>query len=160
MNEQEKTSVVAQPPQYFLELVKRLYQRRDQILISSNKLVEYAGKLSDLKKGDEVMPLLTEMWKEINTILSYLNELEPHLNNPGIVDHISEQAKILSLQLEQVVMHPMYGRVVPMIVRGGFCQEVNKTQLKFTPKSIKQAFGITISSRDIKLLLELEQKNY
>jgi len=148
-----------QPPQHFLELVKRLYEKRDQILISTNKLVDYTSKLSECE-DNKLTPLLSEMWKEINSIISYVHELAPHLKNPGIVDHISKQAKLLSLQLEQTTISPVLNRTVAMLVRTSICQEANKTQLRPTPKSIKKAFGITVSPRDIKLAFEHQQDNY
>ena len=150
-----------QPPQHFLELIKRLYEKRDQILVSTNKLVDYAGMLDNYKKDDEIIPILSAMWKEINNIISYLHELAPHLKNPGIVDHVSGLAKDLTLQIEQAKLHPTYFiKIIAMMVRTGICQEANKTELRPTPKSIKQAFGITVSSHDIKLSYEHQQENY
>jgi uncharacterized protein YjgD (DUF1641 family) len=104
--------------------------------------------------------LFIGIWKEINNIISYTHELAPHLKNPELVDHISKQAKELSLQMEMATTGPMERVIVASLIRIGICQEANKTQLRPTPKSINQAFGITVSSRDIKLSFEHQQDNY
>ena len=153
-------------PQQYLQLVKRLYEKRDEILKSSQKLVEYAHKLEDCN-DNELKGLLSEIGKEMNQIIANVHELSPHLKNPNIAASISEQARIISLEMEHLagkpdMLTPAFKRRVATYLRISICQDSNKTQLKPTPKSIKQAYGIEVSVHDIKLkgFYEHSQDNY
>ena len=149
-----------QPPQHFLELIGRLYKKRDGILESSQKLVDYAYKLENCN-DNEVKGILADINKEMNIIVSNAWELAPHLENSRIVETISNEVRLLSLTVEQTGLSPKYYKgILALYLRTAICQDANKTQLKPTPKSIKQAFGITVSPRDIKLLFEHHQDNY
>jgi hypothetical protein len=148
-----------QPPQHFLELIKRIYEKRDQVLESSNRLLEIADEIDACDKGD-LKPLLTKAEKEINVIISNIHELSPHLQNPSIAEGISRQAKLLIVQIEKAGRAKVLHKAVAFMIKVGICQDANKTKLRLTPKSIKQAFGITVSPRDIKLLYEHHQDNY
>jgi len=153
-------------PQHFLQLVKRLYEKRDEILESSQKLVEYAHRLEDCDHN-EMKGLLPEIGKEMNRIIANVHELSPHLKNPNIAASISEQARIISCEMEILAhtssaVRAVYKRKVATRLRTTICQDANKTQLKPTPKSIKQAYGIEVSVHDIKLkgYFEHSQDNY
>ena len=149
-----------QPPQHFLELIGRLYKKRDEILESSQKLVDYAYKLENCN-DNEVKGILADINKEMNIIVSNAWELAPHLENSRIVETISNEVRLLSLTVEQTGLSPKYYKgILALYLRTAICQDANKTQLKPTPKSIKQAFGITVSPRDIKLLFEYQKDNY
>ena len=153
-----------QPPQHFLQLVRRLYDKRDEVLESSNKIVDYAQKL-DACDDSETKGLLSEIRKEMNRIIAGVHELSPHLKNSQISEHISKQARIIGLEMEELSGKPnmltgVFKRKVAMMLRNSICQDANRTQLRPTPKSIKQAFGITVSARDIRLLFEHQQDNY
>lgn len=149
-----------QPPQYFLELIGRLYKKRDEILESSQKLVDYAYKLENCN-DNELKGILADINKEMNTIVSNAWELAPHLENPRIVEAISNEVRLISLMIEQTVLNPKYYKgMLTLFIRISICQDANKTELKPTPKSIKRAFGITVSPRDIKLLFEHHRNNY
>jgi small nuclear ribonucleoprotein (snRNP)-like protein len=149
-----------QPPQHFLELIGRLYKKRDEILESSQKLVDYTYKL-EACDDNELKGILSEISKEMNLIVSNAYELAPHLKDSGIVEAISKQVRLISLLVEQTGLSPKYYKgILAMSVRTTICQDANKTQLKPTPKSIKRAFGVTVSPRDIKLLFEHHQDNY
>jgi len=149
-----------QPPQHFLELVERLYKKRDGILESTGKLVGYTYKLEACDHS-ELKGILSEISKEMNLIVSNSYELAPHLKDSGIVEAISKQVRLISLMVEQTILSPKYYKgILALLIRTTICQDANKTQLKPTPKSIKQAFGITLSPRDIKLLFEHHQENY
>lgn len=136
-----------------------MYEKRDQILESSNRLLDIADKI-DGCEAPKIKSLITEAQKELNIIISHIHELSPHLKNPWIAEGISKQIKILSLMMEQAAHSAAFRGVVSMTIKVGVCQEANRTILKPTPKSIKQAFGITVSPRDIKLLFEHHQENY
>jgi len=156
--------MTTQPPQHFLQLVKRLYDKRDEILKSSQKLLEYAQKLGDCSNS-ELKGLLTEIRKEMSQIIANVHELAPHLKNSQISASISEQARIIGLQMEELsgkpnALTPVFRQIVAMMLRNSICQDANKTQFNPTPKSIKQAFGIVVSPRDIKLFLEHQKDNY
>lgn len=149
-----------QPPQHFLELIDRLYKKRDGILESTGKLVGYTYKL-EACDDNELKGILSEISKEMNLIVSNAYELAPHLKDSGIVEAISKQVRLISLIVEQTGLSPKYYKgILASYIRTTICQDANKTQLKPTPKSIKQAFGITVSPRDIKLLFEHRQDNY
>jgi uncharacterized protein YlaN (UPF0358 family) len=153
-----------QPPQHFLQLVRRLYDKRDEVLESSNKIVDYAQKL-DACDDSETKVLLSKIRKEMNRIIAGVHELSPHLKNSQISEHISKQARIIGLEMEELSGKPnmltgVFKRKVAMMLRNGICQDANRTQLRPTPKSIRQAFGITVSARDIRLLFEHQQDNY
>lgn len=149
-----------QPPLHFLELIGRLYKKRDEILESSQKLVDYAYKLENCN-DNEVKGILADINKEMNIIVSNAWELAPHLENSHIVETISDEVRLLSLTVEQTGLSPKYYKgILALYLRTAICQDANKTQLKPTPKSIKQAFGITVSPRDIKLLFEHQRDNY
>jgi small nuclear ribonucleoprotein (snRNP)-like protein len=149
-----------QPSQHFLKLIGRLYKKRDEILESTGRLVGYTYKLEDCD-DNELKGILSEISKEMNLIVSNVYELAPHLKNSGIVEAISNQVRLLSFIIERAVSSPKYYKLIlALFVRTTVCQDANKTQLKPTPKSIKQAFGITVSPHDIKLLFERHQDNY
>ena len=148
--------------QPFLELIKRIYQKRDEVLQSSNRLLDIADEIyafHDYKKGD-LRPLITRAEKEINLMISNIHELTPHLQNPSISEGISRQANILTLRLEQMGRATVLNKTVAFEIKISICQDANKTILRPTPKSIKQAFGITLSPRDVKMLFEHQQDNY
>jgi len=158
--------VTPQPPQHFLQLVKRLYDKRDDVLKSSQKLLEYAQKLEDCSKS-ELKGLLTEIRKEMSQIIADVNELAPHLKNSQISASISEQVRIIGLEMEELsgksdALTPVFKRKVAIMLRNSICQDANKTQLNPTPKSIKQAFGVVVSPHDvnIKLFYEHQKDNY
>jgi len=149
-----------QPPEHFLELIGRLYKKRDGILQSSQKLVDYTYKLEDCD-NNELKAILARINKEMNLMVSNAHELAPHLADSHIVEVISKQVRLISLVVEQTGLSPKYYKgILATYIRTTICQDVNKTQLKPTPKSIKQAFGITVSPRDIKVLFEHHQDNY
>ena len=123
-----------QPPQHFLELIGRLYKKRDGILKSSQKLVDYTYKL-EACDDNELKGILSEISKEMNLIVSNAYELAPHLKDSGIVEAISKQVRLISLMVEQTRLSPKYYKgILAMSVRITICQDANKTQLKPTPK--------------------------
>ena len=145
--------------QLVLGLIKRIYQKRDEVLQSSNNLLEIADEIDACGQGN-IRPIITKAEKEINTIISNVHELSPHLQNPSIAEGISKQAKLLLLQMEQAKHERVLNGVVSLMIKASICQDANRTILRPTPKSIKQAFGITISPRDIKFLFEHQQDNF
>jgi len=158
------TEVISQqPPQHFLQLIKRLYDKRDEVLESSNKLVDYSHQLEE-SSDSELHSILSEILKEMNRIIANIHELSPHLKNPHIADAISEQVRLINLEMEQLAISRSLRKVwkfkVAMLLRTFICQEANKTQLRPTPKSIKKAFGIAVSPRELKLFFEYQLDNY
>jgi small nuclear ribonucleoprotein (snRNP)-like protein len=149
-----------EPDRYFLELVGRLYAKRDKILESSNRLADLAYKL-EACDNREVKGILSGISKELNSILSSVYELSPHLKDPGMAEQISAQVRVVSCEVERAASHPGdYEGLWAMSIRTTICQDANKTQLKLTPRSIKQALGIAVSPRDIRLLLERGQDSH
>jgi hypothetical protein len=126
--------------------------------------VDYAHKLEDCD-DTETRWLISEIRKEMNRIIAGVHELSPHLKNPQISEHISKQARIIGLEMEELsgksnMLTGVFKHKVAMMLRNSICQDANRTQLRPTPKSIRQAFGITVSARDIRLLFEHQQDNY
>jgi hypothetical protein len=148
-----------QPPQHFLELVRRLYEKRDEILESTNKLVEYSYQLDECD-DIKLKRLLSKMHKEMNRIISDINDLSPHLKNPELAECISIQVRQLGTEMEGTALRPYLKGRLAMRIRDSICQDANKTTLRPTPKSIKQAFGVSVGLRDIKVLLQHQQDNW
>lgn len=151
-----------QPPQHFLELVGRLYKKRDGILESSNRLVDYSYNLQNCN-NNELESLQSKIAKEMNKIISDVNELAPLLANPQIVGSISDIARLLSLDLENLKFHKDTKYITALHIRNTICPIVVMTQLKLTPKSIKKAYGVEIGMKDIvklKGFFEHHQDNY
>lgn len=148
-----------QPPQAILELIGRPYKKRDEILEASNRLVDYSYSLQNCSQG-ELGDLRSKINKEMNTITSNVNELFPLLENPGIVTLITEIQFLLSSALEHLSLDPESRTFPAHIIRTLLCPTANGTRLRVTPKTIKRAFGITVSPRDIKLLFEHQRDNY
>lgn len=153
-----------QPPQHFLQLIKRLYDKRDELFSSSARLIDYSYKLENCS-NDELDTIRSDIGKEMNKIVSNINELAPHLRNKQIVESISEQVRILTVEMERLaitsdVLMRAVKTQLAMLLRNFLCQSANKTQLNPTPKTIKQAFGVVVGARDIKLFFEHQQDNY
>ena len=151
-----------QPPQHFLELIGRLYKKRDGILESSNRLVDYSYSLQNCSKS-ELEGLQSKITKEMNRIISDVNELAPLLENPQIVHSIADMTMILNLGLEDLRFHLGAKYQVAVMIRSAFCPIVNMTRLKLTPKSIKKAYGVEIGMKDVMKLkgfFEHQQDNY
>jgi len=148
-----------QPPQQILELIGRPYKKRDEILEASLRLVDYSYSLQNCSEG-ELGDLRSNIYKEMNTIASNVNELLPLLENPGIVGLIAEIEMMLSSALEHLTLDPESKTFPAHIIRTLLCPTANSTRLRLTPKTIKRAFGITVSPRDIKLLFEHQRDNY
>lgn len=150
-----------------LQLVRRLYGKRDEILESSQKLVEYAHRLEQCD-ASELRNLLAEVGKELNRIIAAIHELSPHLKNPNIAVYISEEARMVGLEIESLahssdVMRAVHQRKLATYLRVTVCQDANKTELRPTPKSIRQAYGVEVSVHDVvnlKGYSERSQDNY
>jgi hypothetical protein len=148
-----------QPPQAILELIGRPYKKRDEILEASNRLVGYSYDLQNCTEG-ELEGIQSKIYKEVNKIISNVNELSPLLGNPDIVGLIAEIEMMLSSALEHLTLDPESKTFPAHIIRTVLCPAANGTRLRLTPKTIKRAFGITVSPRDIKLLFEHQRDNY
>jgi hypothetical protein len=156
-----------QPPQHFLELIARPYKKRDEILESSNRLVDYSYKLQNCSES-ELEALQSEIHKEVNSIISNVNGLAPFLDNPHITSSIVEITTRLSQALEHsrfesgIMLETTRGFAATLI-RTGLCPLANMTRLKLTPKSFRDAYGIEIGIKDIvklKGFYEHQQDNY
>ena len=151
-----------QPPQNFLEVIGRLYKKRGEILKSSNKLTDYSFSLQNCIKR-EIEGLQGDITKEMNKVISDVNELYPLLENPQIVRSLAEITTVLNLGLEDLKFHPDGKYQVALIIRNALCPIVNMTRLKLTPKGIKKAYGVEIGMKDViklKGFFEHNQDNY
>lgn len=155
------------PPQQLLELMARPYERRDEILESSKRLVDYSYKLQNCSKS-ELQAVQSDIHKEVNSIISNVNGLAPFLDNPHITSSIVDITTRLSLVLESSrfesgVMLESTMRMASTLIRTGLCPLANMTRLKLTPKSFRDAYGIEIGVKDIvnlKGFYEHQQDNY
>jgi hypothetical protein len=151
-----------QPPHQLLELLGRPYRKRDEILEASNRLVEYSYNLQNCRES-ELEGLQNKINKEMNKIISNVNELTPFLENPGIVSSIGEITTRLSLTLEHLRFDLDTKYSPALLIRDGLCPVANMTRLKLTPKSFKKAYGVEIGIKDMMTLkgfLEHQQNNY
>ncbi|MHB8104830.1 MAG: hypothetical protein ACYDG5_04745 [Dehalococcoidales bacterium] len=150
--------------QVFLQLVKRTYTQRDEITKSSKKLINYSHELEKCSEND-MRNLLSNIQKEFIKIIANIHELSPHLKNPEITEIISEQIRFINLDIEQLAVATsfligLWKARVALQLRDTLCQDANKTELKPTPKSIRQAFGVKVSLKDLTLFYQHEQDNY
>jgi hypothetical protein len=151
-----------QPPQQLLELIARPYRKRDEILKSSNKLVNYSYNLQNCSES-ELESLQSKIHKGVNKIISNVNELAPFLDNPAITIGMLEIATILYRELEDLRSHPEWKDSPARTIRNVLCPLANVTRLKLTPKSIKKAYGVKIGIKDLMTLewfVEHQQNNY
>jgi len=151
-----------QPPQHFLELIGRLYKKRDEILESSNRLVDYSYSLQNCNKS-ELESLQSKITKEMNRIFSDVNELAPLLENPQIVSSIADMTRLLNVDLESLKFHKDSKYTTALHIRNFICPIIVMTRLKLTPKSIKKAYGVEIGMKDVvklKGFFEHHQDNY
>ena len=81
--------------------------------------MDYTSKLDDCdyKDNKQISPILTEVEKEINHIISCINELAPHLKNPAIIPHISKQAKLLNAHIRQTRISGILKGAIGMLIR-------------------------------------------
>lgn len=150
------------PPQHLLELIGRPYKKRDEILESSNRLVEHSYSLQNCSKS-ELEGLQSEIRKEVNKIISNVNGLAPFLGNPHIVSILAEITTLLNLTLEETQLKDTIKDSAARIIRNTLCPVANMTRLKMTPKSFKDAYGVEIGIRDmvkLKVFYEHQQDNY
>jgi hypothetical protein len=151
-----------QPPQQLLELMARPYKKRDEILESSNRLVDYSYRLEHCSQ-DELEGLQSAINKEVNIIISGVNGLAPFLDNPGIIISIAQVTTILKSELESVGSNLQLQILPAYTIRTSLCPLANMTRLELTPKSFKKAYGIEIGIKDImglKWFSEHQQNNY
>lgn len=152
-----------QPQQPLLELIGRPYKKRDEILESSNRLVEHSYSLQKCSKS-ELEDLQSEIRKEVNRIISDINGLAPFLDNPHIASSIAEITTLLNLTLEDLKPRSKIIRnSAAHIIRNALCPVANMTRLKLTPKSFKNAYGVEIGIKDMMTLkgfYEHQQNNY
>jgi len=151
-----------QPPQQLLELIGRPYKKRDEILESSNRLVDYSYRLQNCGES-ELEALQSEIRKEVNRIISDINGLAPLLKNANIVSILAELTTGVNQTLEDVRLAQEIRDTVARIIRNALCPIANMTRLELTPKSFKKAYGVEIGIKDIvklKGFYEHQQDNY
>jgi hypothetical protein len=151
-----------QPPQQLLDLIGRPYKKRDEILESSNRLVDYSYRLESCSES-ELQSIQAEIRKEINRIISNVNELAPFLDSPHIGIGILIIANALNQDLEESRSRPEMRGSPARIIRNSLCPVANITSLKLTPKSIKKAYGVEIGIKGmmtLKAFFEHQQDNY
>ena len=151
-----------QPLQHLLKLVERPYKKRDEILKSSNRLVDYSYRLQHCSES-ELEGLQSKIRKEVNKIISNINELAPFSENPHIVSSMAEITMLLNETLKDFRLSPETKDFAARIIRDALCPVANMTRIKLTPKSFKKAYGFEIGIKDVMTLkgfLEHQQDNY
>ncbi len=132
---------------HFLSIVNRLYSNRDRILSASKRLIELSHQINSCSEA-ELREVLTLVEKEIIEIVSIAYELRPHLKNRDLPHMLSEQAKVISTDIRHITDFPERNTLskvkVDVLLRTGFCLDANRTEIKPTSKSIKEAFGIKL----------------
>jgi hypothetical protein len=150
-----------QPPQHFLELIGRLYKKRDGILESANQLVDFSYTLQNCQQ-DELEDLQGKIKKVFNKIISDINELSPILENPNILSSI--------MRLHLMTESALEGLRFDLSAQWRVAFEIRElsgltlmTRLKLTPKSIRKAYGVEIGMKDVlnlKGFFKHHQDNY
>jgi hypothetical protein len=155
--------------EHFLYLVRRIYTNRDELRASSEKMVDLSYRIEACTDKNKLTRLFREMDKELNRIISCINELSPHLRNPSIIDVISDQARLISAWMSDIRNSTRSIRSQSLEIRQGcgtmrigFIQNVNGTDINVTPKSIKTAYGIEIGWNQAKIRAFIERviQNY
>ncbi len=151
-----------------LELIGKLYKDRDNILESSNKIIDLANQIDTRDTAEvwdtawddsEIREIFAQVQKEMNSILRFASGLRPHLSNSSFVEELNNKAHLLLL--------PMSFRGNGLATQLGtialglrvFAQISNRLVLNPTRKSMKQAFGIEIGSEWAKIKAHIE-RNY
>jgi len=151
-----------QPPQQLLELLGRPYKKRDEILESSNRLVDYSYSLQNCSES-ELEALQSEIRKELNKVTSNVYELASFLENPQLINATGEITNLLVQTLEEVRLSQKIRDSAARTIRNVLCLLINMSKLKLTPKSFKKAYGIEIGVKDMMTLkgfFEHQQNNY
>lgn len=151
--------------------ISRVYGNLELIREASNRIIDYAHKIQafSTKSNDEkavrsryeldlspVKLLLSDIKKEVNSILSYANVLYPHLENKSAVPRLSRLAHLLLLELnwpDPVLYWKLHEISLSCDM---FAQASNRFILNPTKKSIKAAFGIDVGIESAKLKAYLE----
>ena len=136
-------------------LIKRLFDKKDKLLSSSHRI-------SDLWENEKN---ISEVKKELITIISCLSELKPYAS---IFDKHYFEKYILGIQ-EEIVRLGMAEtsegdvRVLWEIALGPeldlICAAVNSIIIKPTKESVKIALTVGIKNY-LKLLIEKQKKNF
>jgi len=149
---------------HFLSLVNRVYSNRDRILAASQRLIEQSHLINTCPQ-DKLHDVLISIEKDIIEIISAAYEIRPHLKNRDLPHMLSEQAKVISTDIRHITDFPDRNTLskvkVDVLLRTEFCMDANKTEIKPTPKSIKEAFGVKLDlkSLDLKSVIEDTSKN-
>jgi len=171
----------------FLALINKLHEHRDSILESSNRITKYANRLdgierniSSIMNGERNLEvaarnaikvafddfglgnIFCEAQKEINSILSYSNELFPHLENRPAADSLNLTSHLLVLEMSLPAKVLVFNLVEIALGMRLFAESANKLRLNPSKKSMKQAFGIEIGLEwaKIKAYIERSYSNY
>jgi hypothetical protein len=165
----------------FWALIQELYDRRDLILEASKRLTEHVrilksidNRLSDCvdKEDDtgisiekakqiiyeesDILQIFSDVQAEVNTIISYANQLSPH-SDELIINKIDLMSRALLIYMDlpgnQLVSH--LGFLISDIEL--FAQEVNRIRINPTKKSINTAFGIDIGNEWAKIKEYIEK---
>ncbi len=149
----------------FLARIGKLYKDRDNILESSNKIIDFANIIdtkdtAELWNADwddsEIREIFAKVQKEMNSILSFASELRPHLSNSSFVEELNNKAHFLLLPMSFRGKHLAFKLGTIALGLRVFAQISNRLVLNPTRKSVKQAFGIEIGSEWAKLKAKVE----
>jgi hypothetical protein len=153
----------------FWSIIDRLYGKKDDILKAANRLLDYADKMESVHSTDDtgmdsrsidgakLRSILTNAEKEMNAILSYASELEPHLSNKDALSVLSEKAHLLTIMMmasDRLIY--IESAVIAAALRT-FAQVAVQLRLNPTKKSLKYAFGIDVGSQWAKIRAQLEK---
>jgi len=159
----------------FWSLMSRMYNNRDQIRQHSNRIVELADTVDSFDnsenfeqslkgqfEGTGLKKVFSNIQQEVNSILSYAHEIEPHLKNAHRVPSLSIVAAVLLSQMSIPSNNAaLQLKALSWAIRN-FAQDSNKLILNPSKKSIKASFGIDIGieAARIKAYLEQNSSNY
>jgi hypothetical protein len=165
----------------FWALIQELYDRRDLILEASKRLTEQVrilkaidNKISDyaVKEDDkevaidkakqiiyeesDILQIFSDVQVEVNTIISYANQLSPHTDELIInkIDLMS-RALLIYMDLPGDELVSYLGNLISDVEL--FAQEVNRIRINPTKKSLNAAFGIEIGNEWVKVKAYIER---
>jgi NurA-like 5'-3' nuclease len=155
-------------------MLDRLYQKRDAILESSNRIVRAADELDRIsasetfkqaqsKKYDmtELKGIFSSVQIDMNTIISCSHELLPHIKNTSLVSTLSNFALSILAKMNLPNGALLIGLGVISLELRVFAQSCNRLVLNPTRKSFIAAFGVNLGNEiaGIKAYIESRESN-
>jgi len=140
----------------YAELIKRLYQKKEDILTATNRIVQLT------QESKATVQSITEIKQEMNVIVECLSELKPHASNPRLIQFFNEEAHmlLLSTPLLDAPDDLRWFTLTHQVQQ--LCISANEVCITPTKKSLESALGIKIGKDwvHIEALLHKKTSNH